>query len=279
MEMMPRRERLDNDDEVSGLYNKTTCVEFHQLLVSTLLSFGKALEGYAAAKSFEDLLQSAKEVNRSGTLLWYIGYSHILENHLKVLHTKKLLNLPVNTPQHLETFFTFTGFVRTPKTQVILRLTNEVDGGADDTGNSDEGGGEGVDDSGNEAGTTEDQCYEYDSEPCTWPSYVTRHMIESHGEHDQRPAHDPMWPGYTSIKELPHPFRRSRTPVHQHGLMPLDPHQSEALCASLYLPYQRIGIAPGIRRTLSQYHRDTPGYPRVLPRRLMTLGQCTKKYC
>ena len=84
-------------------------------------------------------------------------------------------------------------------------------------------------------------------------------MIESHGEHDQRPAHDPMWPGYTSIKELPHLFRRSRTPVHQHGLMPLDPHQSEALCASPYLPYQRIGIAPGIRKTLSQYRRDTPG--------------------
>ena len=44
-----------------------------------------------------------------------------------------------------------------------------------------------------------------------------------------------MWPGYIPIKELPYPFRRSGTPVHQHGLMPLDPHQSEVLRASLLL--------------------------------------------
>ncbi|KIM82125.1 hypothetical protein PILCRDRAFT_7990 [Piloderma croceum F 1598] len=157
MQNMPMQAQWAEPGEQSGLYNRATCFEFHQLLVSTLLRFGKALDGYAAAKSFEDLLQSAKEVNRSGTLLWYIGYLRILENHLKVLHTNKLLNLPVNTPQHLETFFTFTGFARTKKTEVIPRLTNEVDGGADDAGNSDEGGGEGVNDCGNEAGTNEDQ--------------------------------------------------------------------------------------------------------------------------
>jgi hypothetical protein len=117
---MPTRARRAQPGEQSGLYNRATCFEFHQLLVSTLLRFGKALDGYAAAKSFEDLVQRAKEVNRSGTLLWYIGYSRILENHLKVLHTNKLLNLPVNTPQHLETFFTFTGFARTKKHRLYL---------------------------------------------------------------------------------------------------------------------------------------------------------------
>jgi len=155
MQNMPTQARRAQPGEQSGLYNRATCFEFHQLLVSTLLRFGKALDGYAAAKSFEDLLKSAKEVNRSGTLLWYIGYSRILENHLKVLHTKKLLNLPVNSPEHIEKFLTFTGFARTGKTQVIPRLTNE--GGADDAGNSDEGGGEGVDDCGNDPGTNEDQ--------------------------------------------------------------------------------------------------------------------------
>jgi hypothetical protein len=71
MEMMPRREGLDDEDEVSGLYNKTTSFEFHQLLVSTLLSFGKALEGYADArgKCFEDLVDRAEEVYTCGALL------------------------------------------------------------------------------------------------------------------------------------------------------------------------------------------------------------------
>jgi len=103
-------------------------------------------------------------------------------------------------------------------------------------------------------------------------------MIESHGEHDQRPAHDPMWPGYTPIKELPHPFRRSRTPVHQHGLMPLDPHQSEVLCASP-LFYQIT------KKTSTGPCRDSPGNspcfyrgnPRVMTlEELMTLVLCIK---
>ena len=154
---MPRRARREQSGEQSGLYNRATCFEFHQLLVSTLLRFGKAFDGYAAAKSFEDLLKSAKEVNKCGTLLWFIGYSRILENHLKVLHTKKLLQLPVNSQENLDTFFEFTGFARTTETQVVAQLTDEVDGGADDAGNGDEGEVEGVDDCGNEVGTNEDQ--------------------------------------------------------------------------------------------------------------------------
>jgi len=63
MQGMPRREEPEEDDEVSCLYNRTTCFEFHRLLVFTLLSFGKALDGYADAygKYFEDLLKHAKK--------------------------------------------------------------------------------------------------------------------------------------------------------------------------------------------------------------------------
>ena len=149
MEGMPRREGLEKADEVSGLYNKTTCLEFHRLLVFTLLGFGNALDGYADAygKCFEDLLKRAKEVYIWGTLLWTIGYSRILENHLKLLHKKTLLRLPANSQEHLDKFFEFTNFVR-PKGKVIVQLTNDVDGGADEAGN---GGECGVDDSGNAA--------------------------------------------------------------------------------------------------------------------------------
>ena len=144
MEMMPRREGLDDEDEVSGLYYKTTCFEFHQLLVSTLLSFRKVLEGYADAcgKRFEDLVHRAAEVYACGTLLWFIGCSRILRNHLKVLRKKGWLRLPANSKNDLDNFFRFTNFTNT-KDQVIVQPTDEVDGGADEAGNN---GEDGVDD-------------------------------------------------------------------------------------------------------------------------------------
>ena len=43
MEMMPRREGLDDEDEVSGLYYKTTCFEFHHYLSLHSLASGRRL--------------------------------------------------------------------------------------------------------------------------------------------------------------------------------------------------------------------------------------------
>ncbi|KIM77717.1 hypothetical protein PILCRDRAFT_11806 [Piloderma croceum F 1598] len=150
-----KREGLDNEDEVSGLYNKTTCFKFHQLLVSTLLSFGKALEGYvdACGKRFKDLVDRAEEVYGCGTLLWFIGYSWTLCNHLKVLCEEERLHLPENSKQNLPKFFSFTHFTNT-KDQVIVQPTNKVDEDTDEAGSSDEGG---VDDCGNEGGEDEDE--------------------------------------------------------------------------------------------------------------------------
>jgi hypothetical protein len=155
MEMMPRREGLEKKDEESGLYNKTTCFEFHQLLVSTLLSFGKALEGYADArgKRFEDLVDRAEEVYTCGNILWSIGYSRILRSHLKVLCREGWLRLPVNSKNDLDKFFVFTDFTNS-KDQVIVQPTDEVNEDTDEAGSSDEGG---VDDSGGEGDKEEDE--------------------------------------------------------------------------------------------------------------------------
>jgi len=49
MQMMLMPDRQEQSKDVSGLYNRATCFEFHQLLVGTLLSFKKVLDGYAQA--------------------------------------------------------------------------------------------------------------------------------------------------------------------------------------------------------------------------------------
>ena len=65
---------------------------------------------------------------------------------------------PANLQENLDKFFEFTRFVR-PVGQVIVQLTDDVDGGADKAGNSGESGveGGGVDDYGNAKGKDEDE--------------------------------------------------------------------------------------------------------------------------
>ena len=113
------------------------------------------LEGYADArgKRFEDLVDRAEEVYACATLLWFIGYSRILRNHLKVLRKKGWLRLPANSKNDLDNFFRFTNFTNT-KDQVKVQPTNEVDGDTDEAGSSDEGG---VDDCGCEGGEDKDE--------------------------------------------------------------------------------------------------------------------------
>ena len=125
------------EPEVSGLYNRDTCVEFHQLLVSTLLSLGKGLDAYASAltnyrkdpESFVDLANHAGQVYDCVSLLWIIAYSRILENHLKVLHDKRWIKLPTNSKEKLDKYIAFTKF-QNDKDQVVA--LDGVDGGVED---------------------------------------------------------------------------------------------------------------------------------------------------
>jgi hypothetical protein len=81
------------------LYNKTTCFEFHQLLVATLLSYGKALDKFEDAlgkhkkqSDLQSVVRKADEVWTCSSLLWSIAYSRILENHLEILRQKRRLS-------------------------------------------------------------------------------------------------------------------------------------------------------------------------------------------
>jgi len=151
---MPRSDRQDqsgerlgepNDPEVSGLYNRDTCFEFHQLLVSTLLSFGKGLDAYAKAfinyrkgpENFVDLANHAYQVYDCVSLLWIIAYSRILENHLKVLDDNKWIKLPKNSKATLHKYADFTQF-ESDKDQVIALDGVDGDMGGDGSGDEDE---------------------------------------------------------------------------------------------------------------------------------------------
>jgi hypothetical protein len=89
MLLMPRPDRKEQSKEWSGLYSRDTCFEFHQLLVSTLLNYGKALDSLGAAhgahlkkpneqEPVQKMVDSAKQIWEHGRLLWAIAYSRIL---------------------------------------------------------------------------------------------------------------------------------------------------------------------------------------------------------
>jgi hypothetical protein len=96
MQSMPRPDRKEQLKERSGLYSRDTCFEFHQLLVSTLLDYGKALDKSDDAhgkhlkqpneqKLVQEMVDCANQIWERGRLLWAIAYSQILEDHLDVL--------------------------------------------------------------------------------------------------------------------------------------------------------------------------------------------------
>ncbi|KIM72908.1 hypothetical protein PILCRDRAFT_736132 [Piloderma croceum F 1598] len=128
--------------ERSGLYNTATCFEFHQLLVSTLVNYGKALEKLAGAhttyskqqneQNLAKMAEYAKNVWEYGQVLWAIAYSRILEDHLGVLRKSGWLPLPVNEKTELDRSSGFTGFKRKPT--VIANPPSVVKDGADRDG-------------------------------------------------------------------------------------------------------------------------------------------------
>jgi len=133
MPVLPRQEGRASLPGISALYNKATCFEFHHLLVATLLSYGKALDKFAAAlndhreqPNFPNLLDKTNDIWTCASLLWSIAYSRILENHLEILRKNGWLAAP--TYKDYPTYFDFTTFERS-KDQVITTADDDEQGG------------------------------------------------------------------------------------------------------------------------------------------------------
>jgi hypothetical protein len=111
MKTLPRQEKRTKLQGVSALYNKATCFEFHQLLVATLLSYGKALDDFATLRKrkqsdLQQLTARADELWTCTSLLWGIAYSRILGNHLEILRQNGWLGTPRNADYHIYSDFT-----------------------------------------------------------------------------------------------------------------------------------------------------------------------------
>lgn len=96
--------------ENGGDYNKTTCADFHRLLVATLLAYGHALialcEHQGEPETFD---QKYQHVFICASLLRQLASSLMLRQHLWVC--KPLLHTPVN---NLDTLSDYTGYTHFP---------------------------------------------------------------------------------------------------------------------------------------------------------------------
>ena len=124
MQTLPRQEGRAGLPGISALYNKTTCFEFHQLLVATLLSYGKALDKFKDALAnhkkqpdLQSVVRKADEVWTCSSLLWSIAYSRILENHLEILRQNGWLAAPVN--RDFSFYSDFTHFEGNKKQEIF----------------------------------------------------------------------------------------------------------------------------------------------------------------
>ena len=86
------------------MYNLNTCVEFHRLLVATLLAYGRALSTLRDKKDNASFMC----VWRCGGLLREIASSLMLRQHLKAC--AKWLSIPINQTKHLVKYQDYTGF-------------------------------------------------------------------------------------------------------------------------------------------------------------------------
>ncbi|KIM81235.1 hypothetical protein PILCRDRAFT_787885 [Piloderma croceum F 1598] len=95
----------DGSEDRLGLYTRDMCFEFHQLLISTFISYKAGLHKLRKAygkywdkpgvQNLQKMVDCAKEVWKYGSLLWKIVYSQILKYHLSMLYQKGWLRLPV----------------------------------------------------------------------------------------------------------------------------------------------------------------------------------------
>jgi hypothetical protein len=89
-----------------GVYDETTCVEFHRLLVTTLLAYGYALN--ALYQGSEGIARKYNQLFICASLLRQIASSLMIRQHLWAC--RSLLNLPFNNPAFLKLYHDFTRF-------------------------------------------------------------------------------------------------------------------------------------------------------------------------
>jgi hypothetical protein len=97
----------------SGLYSKTTCGEFHRLLVATLLAYGHLLEKFGDIRKTgidAERLDGAVQLWLCTTLLWRIAYSHMLTQHLALLVKRRWIVLPTKNKENIKRYRSYTGF-------------------------------------------------------------------------------------------------------------------------------------------------------------------------
>jgi hypothetical protein len=99
-----------NDPDASELhgyiYDTTTCVEFHRLLLATLLAYGHTLCALKNAEGTANLVRLCQQVWHCSRLLRGIASSLMLCQHLQACH----LYIPINTEGHVKMYQEYTGF-------------------------------------------------------------------------------------------------------------------------------------------------------------------------
>ncbi|KIM81780.1 hypothetical protein PILCRDRAFT_489866 [Piloderma croceum F 1598] len=108
----PRQVVPSQDD--NGGYDITTCTEFHQLLVATLLTYGKVLCALPDARrmaetgknTMDDFAEKLDKVWRCGRLLWVIASLRMFRHHLVACQGD--LSLP--THDNSDSYHRFTNF-------------------------------------------------------------------------------------------------------------------------------------------------------------------------
>jgi hypothetical protein len=88
------------------MYNLNTCVEFHRLLLATLLAYGKALATLRGKRDGASFIC----VWQCGGLLREIASLLMLRQHLKACAAATSLSIPINEAKYLDRYQEYTGF-------------------------------------------------------------------------------------------------------------------------------------------------------------------------
>jgi hypothetical protein len=92
----------------SHMYGTTTCVEFHRLLLATLLAYGHALCALKNAEGTADLVQLCQQVWCCSRLLREMAASLMLRQHLRTC--ARWLRIPINAEWWAKIYQEYTGF-------------------------------------------------------------------------------------------------------------------------------------------------------------------------